>query len=180
MSRRWILLAAAYGAFVACAPAPQFEARSPEIVAPSAVQRVLVTADRGCPAVGEGKRCEVLEVMDLHTRATNEEKGFDELRARAVATGGDAVIGAEFEHGEEGGPSHLSGMIVRYAPPVPPYVDLGEVEIESDPNAKDKGLTALVARSRAMGGDRVVDVTFEHGEDGRPGRLRGRAVRYER
>jgi hypothetical protein len=28
--------------------------------------------------------------------------------------GADAVIGAEFEHGEGNEPSHLSGMVVRF------------------------------------------------------------------
>jgi hypothetical protein len=57
---------------------------------------------------------EVVGVLDFHSAATNEDKGFDELRARAAALGADAVIGAEFEHGEGGEPSHLSGMAVRF------------------------------------------------------------------
>lgn len=140
--------------------------------------RVIVTADRNCSA--KGVTCDILEVVDLHTRAASEEKGFDELRARADALGADAVIGAEFEHGGGDEPSHLSGMIVRYGPPVPPYVDIGEVAVASDPKAQDKGLAELVARGRAMGGDRVIGVTFEHGEDGKPGEVRGRVIRYVR
>lgn len=140
--------------------------------------RMLVTADRTCSA-REGT-CGILEVVDLHTRANSEDKGFDELRARAAALGADAVIGAEFEHGSEGEPSHLSGLIVRYGPPAPAYVDIGEVAVASDPNASDKGLAELIAKSRAIGGDRVVGVTFEHGEDGKPGQVKGRAVRYVR
>ena len=57
---------------------------------------------------------EVLGVFDFHTAETSEDKGFDELRRRAAAMGADAVIGAEFEHGDDGGPSHLSGMAVRF------------------------------------------------------------------
>jgi hypothetical protein len=57
---------------------------------------------------------EVVAVFDLHSRADSEDKGFDELRARAGAIGADAVIGAEFEHGEANEPSHLSGMAVRF------------------------------------------------------------------
>lgn len=57
---------------------------------------------------------EVLAVFDFHSAANSEDKGFDELRVRAQALGADAVIGAEFEHGDDGGPSHLSGMAVRF------------------------------------------------------------------
>lgn len=60
---------------------------------------------------------EVLGTLDFHTAATDEDKGFDELRARAAALGADAVLSAEFEHGENGGPSHLSGMAVRFRDP---------------------------------------------------------------
>ncbi len=71
--------------------------------------RVLVTADKNI-----GRPTEVLGVLDFHTRAESEDKGFDQLRARAAAMGADAVIGAEFEHGEGNEPSHLSGMVVRF------------------------------------------------------------------
>ena len=57
---------------------------------------------------------EVLAVFDFHSRADSEDKGFDELRARAAQIGADAVIGAEFEHGDGEEPSHLSGMAVRF------------------------------------------------------------------
>lgn len=29
-----------------------------------------------------------------------------------------------------------------------------------------------------MGGDQVIDVTFEHGDDGQQGHLRGKVVKY--
>jgi hypothetical protein len=57
---------------------------------------------------------QVVGVLDFHSDANSEDKGFDELRARAAALGADAVIGAEFEHGEGNEPSHLSGMAVRF------------------------------------------------------------------
>jgi len=57
---------------------------------------------------------EIIGVLDFHSEATSEDKGFDELRARAAAMSADAVIGAEFEHGEGTGPSHLSGVVVRF------------------------------------------------------------------
>ena len=140
--------------------------------------RIFVTPQATCPASAAG--CDILEILDLHTNAASEDKGFEELRARAVAKGGDAVIGAEFEHGEGNGPSHLSGMIVRYGEAVPPHVDVGELDIPSDPDDQEKGLAELSARGHALGGDQVIGVTFEHGENGARGHLRGRVIRYTR
>lgn len=57
---------------------------------------------------------EVIGILDFHSNATDEEKGFEELRARASAMGADAVLSAEFEHGEGAEPSHLSGIVVRF------------------------------------------------------------------
>lgn len=69
---------------------------------------VLVTVDRQLDVPTE-----LVGVLDFHSPADTEDKGFAELRARAAALGADAVIDAEFEHGEDGGLSHLSGMAVR-------------------------------------------------------------------
>ena len=63
------------------------------------------------------RACEVVGVLDFHSKEESEDKGFDLLRLRAAALGADAVIGAEFEHGENGEPSHLSGMAVRFIGP---------------------------------------------------------------
>jgi hypothetical protein len=82
---------------------------APAPVAAPAWRRVQVLVDKRIP-----RPTEVLTVFDFHTDATSEDKGFDELRARAAAIGADAVIGAEFEHGEGDEPSHLSGMAVRF------------------------------------------------------------------
>jgi hypothetical protein len=57
---------------------------------------------------------EVIGVLDFHSDANSEDKGFDQLRARAAAMGADAVLGAEFEHGDGDEPSHLSGIVVRF------------------------------------------------------------------
>ena len=135
-----------------------------------------VTTSRNCPKGA----CDIVEILDVHTSATSEDKGFDELRARAAADHGDAVVGAEFEHGDDGGPSHLSGIVVRYAAPPPQHDDLGEIDVPSDEDNQDKGLTELRARAHAMGGDQVIDVTFEHGDDGQQGHLRGHVIRFSR
>lgn len=76
---------------------------------PSRARTVQVFVDKRVP-----RPTEVLEVFDFHSDATNQDKGFNELRMRAGAIGADAVIGAEFEHGEGNDPSHLSGIAVRF------------------------------------------------------------------
>lgn len=83
-----------------CTPVPAMTPRA---------RTVQVLVDKRVP-----RPTEVVAVFDLHSQADSEDKGFDELRARAAAIGADAVIGAEFEHGEANEPSHLSGMAVRF------------------------------------------------------------------
>ena len=73
------------------------------------VAAIQVLVDKRVP-----RPTEVLGVLDFHTDARDPDKGFDELRVRAAQMGADAVLGAEFEHGEDGGPSHLSGIVVRF------------------------------------------------------------------
>lgn len=70
---------------------------------------MLVTVDKHIP-----RPTEMVGVLDFHSNAQSEDKGFDELRRHALAIGAEAVIGAEFEHGESGAPSHLSGVAVRF------------------------------------------------------------------
>jgi uncharacterized protein YbjQ (UPF0145 family) len=137
--------------------------------------RMLVTSEQTCP---RGHDCDIVEVVDIHTRATSQDKGFDELRARAAGEGGDAIIGAEFEHGDGNEPSHLSGVIVRFGNPVPPHTDIGLIDIPSDEKDENKGLSELNRRAHEMGGDQVIDVTFEHGDDGAQGHLRGKVIRF--
>jgi hypothetical protein len=89
-------------------PMPCADCAPPMPMTPRA-RSVQVFVDKRVP-----RPTEVLGVFDFHSASTSEDKGFDELRARAAAIGADAVIGAEFEHGEGSEPSHLSGMAVRF------------------------------------------------------------------
>ena len=145
------------------------------LITDSGSPRIPVMPQQTCPT---GHHCDIVEVVDIHTQAASEDKGFDELRARAASLHGDAVLAAEFEHGEGKEPSHLSGMIVRYGQGVPPHVDVGMIDIPSDEKDENKGLVTLMERARAMGGDQVIDVTFEHGDDGAQGHLRGKVIRF--
>lgn len=123
----------------------------------------------------------IVAVLDFHSSADTENKGFDELRARAMAVGADAVIDAEFEHGEGGQLSHLSGLAVRFKVyDARAYDVIEQIVIETDGVANDKGFSALRARALQLGADKLVDVKFEHGEGGAPSRLIGTAVRYRR
>ncbi len=157
------------------APAPSARARA------TVADHILVSPDHSCqPSCPSDRFCTVLEVVDLHTRATSEDKGFDQLRARASALGADAVMDAEFEHGDGNEPSHLSGTIVRGCETIPPYEVIGSVDIESDPGSTDKGMAELQRRRAAMGGDLVIGLQFEHGDNGEKGHLRGKIIRYTR
>jgi uncharacterized protein YbjQ (UPF0145 family) len=146
-----------------------------------AARNLLVSPDHSCqPGCPNDHFCTVVEIVDLHTRATSEDKGFDELRARASALGADAVMDAEFEHGEGSEPSHLSGTIVRGCNTIPTYEVIGAVDIESDGESSEKGMAELHRRRAAMGGDLVIGIQFEHGEHGEKGHLRGKVIRYTR
>lgn len=86
----------------------QIDAPAPTSSPAPTIAQILVTPDRKLEVPTE-----IVGVLDFHSPADTQDKGFEELRARAASLGADAVIGAEFEHGEDGGLSHLSGMAVR-------------------------------------------------------------------
>ena len=134
------------------------------LASPDFAPGITITTEQTCPS--SAASCDILEIVDLHTDAASEDKGFDELRQRAAQRGGNAVLGAEFEHGDGDERSHLSGVIVRYGSAIPPHVVLGEIDVPSDPDDQAKGLSELTARGHRLGGDQVIGVTFEHGEAG--------------
>lgn len=76
---------------------------------PSAPPAVVVLVDKRID-----RPSEALGILDFHSDAADEDKGFDELRMRAYEMGADAVLAAEFEHGADGWASHLSGIAVRF------------------------------------------------------------------
>lgn len=123
----------------------------------------------------------LVEVLDFHTSAESEDKGFEALRMRAAQLGADAVIGAEFEHGEEGELSHLSGMAVKYfTPDDSPYDVLGDIDVVTPEDAEDKGMEELQARAARMGADEIRNIHFSHGEEGGESHLTGVAVKHRR
>ncbi len=123
--------------------------------------------------------CEVVGVLDFHTEETSEDKGFDQLKIKANEMGAEAVISAEFEHGEEGEKSHLSGVAIRRKIwDERKYVELGKIDIATPEDADDKGFEAMRQKARAMGADKIVDVRFEHGKEGGTSHLTGTAVKY--
>lgn len=110
--------------FAGCVPPPPATTTSPVYVASSTtvVANPVTPAEASEPATRSvvvfvdkriGRATEVIGVLDFHSDADSQDKGFDELRARAAAMGADAVIGAEFEHGAND-QSHLSGIAVRF------------------------------------------------------------------
>jgi uncharacterized protein YbjQ (UPF0145 family) len=133
------------------------------------------------PESGLDRDIVLVEVLDFHTDADSEDKGFDALRLYAAEIGADAVIGAEFEHGEPGERSHLSGMAVKYvAPDNSPYDVLGEIDIATPEDAEDKGLSELDAAAARMGADEVRSIHFFHSEEDGMSHLTGVAVKHRR
>jgi hypothetical protein len=86
------------------APVRAGPALDPDVVSRIAV---LPTSKPDRPAV-------VVGVVDVHEPMANEGAALQRLREKAAALGADAVLGVEFHHGEETGPTHLSGLAVRY------------------------------------------------------------------
>lgn len=89
-------------------------APTPIAVAPArsaiSVDAIVVTTKRSLD-----RPTEVVGVIDEHEKSGRQDAAFELLRRRAAAMGADAVVGAEFHHGdEEGGATHLSGLAVRY------------------------------------------------------------------
>lgn len=114
--RRVLALSIVPSLAVGCVPPPPMVSTQTQVAvyeqAPGHVEArppVLVLVDKRV-----ARPSEVLGILDFHSNAADEDKGFDELRARAYAIGADAVLAAEFEHGADGGPSHLSGIAVRF------------------------------------------------------------------
>jgi hypothetical protein len=67
---------------------------------------------------------QVVGVIDAHEEMGKHEAALWALKTKAAALGADAVVGVEFHHGEgEGEPTHLSGLAVKFLPPVPYPVD---------------------------------------------------------
>jgi len=150
---------------------PSPASRSPELA------RIVVYEGKSSP-----RPAIVVGVIDVHTTALNSEGGFDELRRRALALGADAIISAEFHHGDDKEPSHVSGLAIRYRNTVvPPYDVLGQLDIPSssgDSAAQAAALEELTRRGGAMGADEIVSVEFHHGDEGQPSHLTGTAVRH--
>ena len=126
------------------------------------------------------KPCEVVGVLDFHTDEDSEDKGFDQLRAKAAELGADAVISADFEHGAEGEKSHLSGVAVRYkVKDERPYTAIARIDIPTPEDAEDKGFETMRTEAAALGADEVINVRFEHGKEGEMSHLTGLAIRFK-
>lgn len=80
-----------------------------------AVSRVAIL-----PTSKPERPAEVIGVVDVHEPMANEAAALQRLKEKAAALGADAVLGVEFHHGEETGPTHLSGLAVRYTTPYAP------------------------------------------------------------
>jgi uncharacterized protein YbjQ (UPF0145 family) len=66
------------------------------------------------PRVRDERPYVVIKEIDIATPEDDDDKGFDRMRAEALACGADKVVNVKFDHGAEGGMSHLTGKAVKY------------------------------------------------------------------
>jgi hypothetical protein len=89
--------------------------RAGPAIEPDAVSRIAIL-----PTAKPDRPAEVIGVVDVHEPMASEDAALQRLKEKAAALGADAVLGVEFHHGEETGPTHLSGLAVRYTTPYAP------------------------------------------------------------
>ena len=166
---------------IGCAPAmPRAhhaeEARSDETLADPAV----VAAASRVRVIPGKLDCasELLGLVDVHEHVESQAAALELLKRRAAVLGADAVTGVEFEHGEAGEATHLSGSAVRCKDLLRGrrYEVLGTIEVTAAMDHEDEALAALKARARARGANLIIDVGFEHGDADKT-RVVGTAVR---
>lgn len=179
-----VALACALTTLVGCTPATQSAhhteaARNDE---PLADPAVIAAASR--VRVIPGKlECvsELLGLVDVHERVASQDAALELLKRRAAALGAEAVTGVEFEHGEGGEPTHLSGSAVRCKDLLRGrrFEVLGKIEVTAEMDHEADALAELKSRALARGANLILEVRFDHGE-GKKTRVLGTAVRaYE-
>jgi uncharacterized protein YbjQ (UPF0145 family) len=128
-----------------------------------------------------GQATEVLGTVDVHMHQESEQQALTQMRARAAMLGADALVGVEFHHGESPGPTHLSGVAVRYRDLLHgrSYDVIAPLAVESEMGHDHNALERLRAQARALHADLILNIRFEHGDDphGHPA-LHGDAVRF--
>lgn len=134
--------------------------------------RVLQTSD--------GRATEVIGLVDVHEHMGHEDEALADLRARAAMLGAEAVVGAEFHHGDGGGNvTHLSGMAVRFRDLLQgrQYDVISRLDVDGSMFQEDAAYAELRRRAGQLHADLIVGISFEHGESG-PTHLTGTAIRF--
>jgi uncharacterized protein YbjQ (UPF0145 family) len=149
---------------------------APVNVSPEQIAHVQVFESGNVP-----QATEVLGTVDVHMGVESEQQAMQRLRARAASLGADALLGVEFHHGEANGPTHLSGLAVRYHDLLQgrSYDVVGALEVQSEMGHDHDALGRLRAEARDRHADLILNIHFEHGDDphGHP-MLRGDAIRF--
>lgn len=148
--------------------------RDPAVVDAASRVRVLARNDLTC-------RTEVLGLVDVHENVASVEQALGELKLRGAELGAEAVVGVDFEHGDGHEATHLSGMAVRCRDLIRgrQYDVIADVEVPGDMSGEEEAFRRIKLRARELRADLLIDVAFEHGENGRgPTRLRAKAIRF--
>ena len=164
-----------------CAPALPSPHHAEDTRADGALSDPAVVAAASRVRVIPGKlECvsELLGLVDVHERVDSQAAALELLKRRAAVLGADAVTGVEFEHGEAGEATHLSGSAVRCKDLLRgrQYEVLGKIEVTAEMDHEDDALAELKSRARARGANLIIEVGFEHG-DAKKTRVVGTAVR---
>ncbi len=182
---RVLIVAIALAALPACAEtsqmgaAPSFGAAytpSEPTPAPAPARRSKVIVLQ----TGDSRATEILGLIDFHAEMGDQDKALEGLKAKAESLGADAVTAVEFHHGEGKEPSHLSGTAVRFRDLLGgrKYEAIQKIEVVFEMEQEDEGLRGLKEKARQLHADLIIDVKFEHGEEGQKPRVSGTAIRF--
>lgn len=121
---------------------------------------------------------EVLGLVDVHERVEGEGEALELLKRRAALLGADAVTNVEFEHGEGGPRTHLSGTAVSCNDLLRGrrFAVIERLEATAPMDHEEDALAELKSRAVARGANLLLEVRFEHGEGSRT-RVTATAVR---
>ncbi len=121
---------------------------------------------------------EILGLVDVHEAVKGEGAALELLKRRAASLGADAVTNVEFEHGEGGPRTHLSGTAVRCNDLLRGrrFAVIEKLEVLAPMDHEEDALAELKSRAVARGANLLLEVKFEHGEGSRT-RVTATAVR---
>ena len=128
----------------------------------------------------DGEQPEILGVVQVTEPRGRESMGIADLRTRAAQLGAGGLTNIQITPPVDGsGPTHFTGVAIRARDLLHgrPYEEVAILLIDAPPQREAVAFTELRRRAGQMNADLLLDVRLVPGEEGRPPRLRARAVR---